>query len=149
MVVSLQAGAFIPGNVENGFNEPLGQGGLEWEFRALAGRSFAVAGHNAFADIQLAYRSRARRADDEIRASATVGYYPKPNLLLMGQAFTVHGLPSAHDNIQTIANLKVQFGGVWFFSSGQNGIQIAGARTLYGRNVIRDTGLTLSWWHKF
>ncbi len=147
-VVSAQTGAFIPGRVENGFNKPLGQRGLDWEIRALAGRSFRVAGRPGFVDFQLGFRERAQGSGNEIRLDSTYGMMATPKLQFLLQSFIVVGIPSSRRAIKTNDSLKTQIGGVWHFNN-DTGAQLSLARTLIGRNVVRDTGVTLSWWKRF
>ncbi len=147
-VFSVQSGAFIPGSVENGFDKPLGQRGLDWEVRALAGQAVRLNGKPAFIDLQLALRERSRGSGDEIRFDATFGWMFVRDLQLQLQSNIVVGLPSSRSAIRTIDSLKTQASFVWFYKQN-NGLQISVARTIAGRNAVRDTGITLGFWKRF
>lgn len=147
-VISGQAGVFVAGSVENGFDRPLGEKGLDWEVRALAGRSLNWLGQPGFVDLQLGFRERARGSGNEIRFDATYGTYVTPRLQILLQSFFVAGIPSTRATIRTTDSVKAQLGGVWFIND-TNGLQLSLARTFLGRNVVRDTGVTLSWWKRF
>ncbi|MDQ7019018.1 MAG: hypothetical protein Q9M33_07610 [Robiginitomaculum sp.] len=147
-VISAQSGAFIPGSVENGFNKPLGQSGLDWEVRALAGRSLKLAKRPGFVDLQLAFRERSRGSGNEVRLDATLGGQVTRRMQVHLQSNIVVGIPSSRPDIRTVDSLKAQASAVWFFKR-KTGLQLSLSRTMVGRNVVRDSGLTLGLWQKF
>jgi hypothetical protein len=147
-VLSMQAGGFVPGSVENGFDKPLGQKGLDWEVRALAGRSLLVMGRPGFLDIQAAFRERSFGSGNEIRLDSTLGIDLSRRLQLLGQANIVIGLPSSRPSIRTVDSIKTQAGLVWFYRP-RRGLQVSLSSTFMGRNVERDTGLTIGFWRRF
>ncbi len=147
-VLSAQTGVFMPGEVENGFNKPLGQNGLDWEIRALAGRSLEFAGRPGFVDIQAAFRERSHGAGNEVRLDMTLGSMAMSRVQLHFQSFIVIGLPSSRPGIHTVDSFKTQLSGVWFFKESQ-GLQLSLSRTLSGRNIVRDTGMTIGFWQRF
>ncbi len=147
-VLATQAGAFIPGGVENGFDKPLGQNGLDWEVRVLAGRSLNLAGHNGFVDIQAAFRERSRGSGNEIRFDTTLGAMAFQDIQVLFQSYFVVGMPSSRPGIRTVDSFKTQLSGVWFLKKNQ-GLQVSVSRTLAGRNAVRDTGMTLGFWRRF
>lgn len=86
-VVSLYVGAVLAGEGRNaGYADP-GEGGTDIESRLLAGRSFAVKGRPAFAEVQLARLSRPGLSD-ETRLDLTLGYEPDPRWLLLAQSYS-------------------------------------------------------------
>ncbi len=147
-VISAQAGAFIPGSVENGFDKPLGQSGLDWEVRALAGRPLKLADRPGFLDLQLAFRERSRGSGNEVRLDTTLGSQLSRRLQVHVQSNIVVGMPSSRPDIRTVDSLKAQASAVWFFKR-KTGLQLSLSRTLLGRNVVRDSGLTLGFWQRF
>ncbi|PHS23189.1 MAG: hypothetical protein COA85_10170 [Robiginitomaculum sp.] len=147
-VLSAQAGSFIPGSVENGFDKPLGQSGLDWEVRALAGRSLNMAGRHGFVDLQLAFRERSGGSGNEIRLDTTLGSQITRRMQVHLQSNIVVGLPSSRPDIRTVDSFKAQASAVWFFRR-KTGVQLSLSRTLTGRNVVRDSGLTLGFWQRF
>ena len=147
-VLAVQAGLFIPGNVENGFDKPLGESGLDQELRLLAGHAFKWRGRDGFVDIQGAYRQRSRGSGDEWRLDVTAGAMLSSHVQLLAQSFAIIGRPSRRPGFRTVDSLKGQLGGVWFYQQNR-GLQLSLSRTLYGRNVVRDTGLSIGWWRRF
>lgn len=147
-VLAVQTGLFIPGNVENGFDKPLGESGLDWEARLLAGRPLHIGGRHGFADLQIAWRQRSRDAGNEVRIDGTLGANVSRRVQVHLQSFTIIGRPSTSPGIRTVDSLKGQFSTVWFFRADQ-GLQISFSRALAGRNVVRDSGVTLGWWRRF
>ncbi|PHS27849.1 MAG: hypothetical protein COA84_03575 [Robiginitomaculum sp.] len=147
-VMSIQAGGFVPGSVENGFDKPLGQKGLDWEVRTLAGRSLQVMGRPGFLDVQAAFRERSLGSSNEIRLDSTFGVDLSRRIQLLGQANIVIGLPSSQPAIRTVDSIKAQAGLVWFYRP-RRGLQVSLSRTFMGRNVVRDTGVTIGFWQKF
>jgi hypothetical protein len=147
-VFSAQSGAFIPGSVENGFDKPLGQSGLDWEVRALAGRSLKMADHPGFVDLQLAFRERSRGSGNEVRLDTTLGSQLTRRMQVHLQSNIVVGMPSSRPDIRTVDSFKAQASAVWFFKR-KSGVQLSVSRTLIGRNVVRDSGLTVGFWQKF
>ncbi len=147
-VLAVQAGLFIPGNVENGFDKPLGESGLDWEARLLAGRPLRIGRRQAFTDVQLAWRQRAREAGNEIRLDTTLGLSLSRRMQLHLQGFTLIGRPSPSPGVRTIDSIKGQVSTLWFFKNGQ-GLQLSVSQALAGRNVVRDRGVTLGWWRRF
>ncbi len=147
-VLSGQAGAFIPGSVENGFDKPLGQRGMDWEVRALAGRSFQLAQRHGFADVQIAFRERSHGSGNEVRLDTTLGRMMANRMQFLIQSNIVVGLPSARENIRTVDSIKGQVSAIWYFTHIY-GVQFSVAKTLVGRNVVNDTGFTVGLWRRF
>ncbi len=147
-VFAAQAGLFIPGNVENGFDKPLGESGLDWEARLLAGRPLRVGGRQGFTDLQMAWRQRSRGSGNEVRIDTTLGVTLSRHVQVHLQGFTLIGRPPSRPGLRTVDSFKGQASAIWFFQDGQ-GLQLSFSRALAGRNVVRDSGITLGWWRRF
>ena len=102
----------------------------------------------AFTDVQLAWRQRAREAGNEIRLDTTLGLSLSRRMQLHLQGFTLIGRPSPSPGVRTIDSIKGQVSTLWFFKNGQ-GLQLSVSQALAGRNVVRDRGVTLGWWRRF
>jgi hypothetical protein len=147
-VLATQVGAFVPGRVENGFDKPLGQRGLDWEVRALAGRSFLFANRPGFLDVQMAFRERARGTGNEMRMDTTLGHMLTRHLQVQIQTNLVVGLPSTRPDIRTVDSLRGEVSAVWFFRRNY-GVQLSASHIMAGRNVVRGSGYTLGFWRRF
>jgi hypothetical protein len=141
---SLQVSAVIPGGGENVADRPLGDGANGIEFRWLTGRSIA---ENGFLDFQLARTWRADNYPAEFRADVTLGWRPTERYVLMAQSFFTQGEADRQRNNRAFSQYKLQV------SAGRrvgNGTLMAGVfTTVYGRNSIEESGVTLSWWRRF
>ncbi|MBL4617391.1 MAG: hypothetical protein JKY46_06815 [Robiginitomaculum sp.] len=145
---SSQAGVLIPGGTENGLDLRLGEGGTEWEFRILTGRPFKTLGKDGFVDIQIARQFRSSVTPDELKVDFTVGFYPKQNIMLMGQVFGVIGDKPRAIERRKLESLKIQGSLVWFLREN-SGVQFFASRPVSGRNVIADTAIGIGWWSRF
>ncbi len=147
-VFSVQGGVSIPGNAENGLDIRLGEGDLEWEVRALAGRSFSLFRRHGFLDFQVARQFRNATIPDEWRLDMTAGIYPAKNIMLMGQVFVLHGDRAVFSGTRTLRSVKTQGSLVWSYSP-TSAIQFYVMQPVSGRNVVADRAIGLGWWRKF
>ncbi|OYW78389.1 MAG: hypothetical protein B7Z26_09875, partial [Asticcacaulis sp. 32-58-5] len=60
--------------------------GTDTELRAYGGKSFKLAGKDAFVDVQMAKRWREKEAD-QVRVDATIGIKPDPKWMVMTQIY--------------------------------------------------------------
>jgi len=147
-VFSAQAGLSIPGSTENGLDLRLGEGSVEWEVRALAGRSFSVAKRPGFFDVQLSRQFRSALTPDEWRFDLTAGIYPAKKLLLMGQVFTLRGDEAKLPGARTLRSIKAQGSMVWQYRETA-GVQLYVSQPVSGRNVVADSSIGIGWWRRF
>lgn len=143
-VISLQATALIPGQGENVSNRPLGDGGQAWEIRALWGLAFS---ETVFTDTQLAYRWRDAANLDEARLDATIGWRPRENWLLMGQAFAVTSAETGRPGRPAFDQLKLQVSAGR--QVGRAEYHLGVFATPAGRNTIEERAVFLSVWRRF
>lgn len=85
-VISLYAGAALAGEGRNAGYAAPGAGTTDLEARLLAGRSMALAGRPAFAEIQLARLDRSG-LPDETHLDLTMGVEPSARWLLLAQTY--------------------------------------------------------------
>lgn len=138
-VVSVYGGAVIAGDGRNVGYAPPGEGGVDYELRLLAGRSFTVRGRQAFAEAQVA---RLQRADlfDETRLDLTVGYAPSPRWLLLAQ--TYGGVTDAEP-----AWLKLEASAVGRY--GDWSLQAGWRASVAGRAGPVEDGPVIALWRRF
>ncbi|RIY02448.1 hypothetical protein D3218_03470 [Aureimonas flava] len=128
--------------------DPNGAGLLEGEIegRLLAGYGFVVGGLPAFADGQAAYRAAGAITGDEIHADLTLGLRPRPDILLLGQSFSVVGLPKA--GVEAFDQHKLRLSGVHDLTPRVS-VQAGAWSAVAGRNALDERGLLAALWLKF
>lgn len=128
--------------------DPGGAGLLagEVEARLLAGYGFTIAGRDAFAEAQGAYRTAGGLTADELRADLTLGIRARPDILLLAQSFSVVGLPE--DGLEGFDQHKLQLSGVYDVTPAIS-VQAGGWSAVAGRNALDEHGLLAALWLKF
>ncbi|MDC7674909.1 hypothetical protein [Asticcacaulis machinosus] len=120
--------------------------GTEAEVRAYGGKSFKVAGKDAFVDVQVAKRWREKGAD-QVRVDATVGIKPDPKWLVMTQVYAGQTDKEAWGRAKWV-NAEVSL--VRHLGTKQDvSVQLGARQTLSGENVPQVKALSLSIWKRF
>jgi len=139
--VSVQLGGGVDNFAGAGHSRP------EAEGRFLVGRSFDLARLPAFAEIQTGYRLRGSDAADEVLIDVTLGARPRPDVLLLAQAFnalpTGDGMLAFTDDREHKAQLSV----VWDVTARWS-IQL-GAFSTVGQEAWRERGAVVAIWRRF
>lgn len=119
----------------------------EAEGRFLVGRSFDVARLPAFAEIQTGYRLRGSDAVDEVLIDLTLGARPRPDVLLLAQAF--NALPTGDGKLafDDDREHKAQLSVVWDVTASWS-IQL-GAFSTVGQEAWRERGAVVAVWRRF
>jgi hypothetical protein len=124
-----------------------GEAGRQFETRLLYGRSFKVLKHNAFLDIEIAKRWIARPRPDEIAFEGTAGYWMTRDYLLTVQSFTFMTTGPVRPPYQAYELSKLQVSLVqkvsrrWSFQTGY-------FMSLFGRNIVKETGMVATLWYQ-
>jgi hypothetical protein len=120
--------------------------GTDAELRAYGGKSFKIAGKDAFLDVQVAKRWREKEAD-QVRVDATVGIKPDPKWMVMAQVYAGQTDKEAWGRAKwTNAELSV----VRHLGDKQDiSVQLGARQTLSGENVPQVKALSLSIWKRF
>jgi len=147
-VLSLQAAAVIPGQGENVFNAPLGEGGLAGEARVLAGRSWGDAARGAFVEGQAAYRMRGGGDPDETRLDVTVGVRPSDHWLVIGQSFSIWSATDVAFPVRPYAIHKAQLSAVRQINDRVS-VQLGAYGAYAGRNVVDERAAFMAVWVSF
>ena len=148
-VFSGQATVRVPGTFDTGNPAAIGYTGFESDIRALFGYSFAVAGMQAFVDLQVAQRFRFGGPPDEFRFDASFGVRPAPNWLLLAQVFNVVSEGAGDPPFSSSYNYhKLQFSVVYDLTP-RWAVQVGGFTTFAGRNALQENGFLLGTWYKF
>lgn len=120
--------------------------GTDTEVRAYGGKSFKVAGKEAFVDLQLAKRWREKEAD-QIRVDATIGIKPDPKWMVMAQVYAGQTDKESWGRAKW-TNAEVSL--VRHFGDKQDiSVQLGARHTLAGENVPQVKALSLSIWKRF
>lgn len=141
-MLSLYLGGALAGQGRNAGYAAPGAGGKDIEARLLAGRSFAMLGRPAFAEVQAA-RLKRQRLPDETRLDLTLGVEPADRWLLLVQAYggRADGEGGAPAWIKGEASL-VREAGAWRFQAGWR-------QSLAGRASPVESGPVLALWRRF
>jgi hypothetical protein len=141
-VFSLQSMLRIPG-------DPLvGSTQYETETRLLYGHSYNLGAWPAFIDTEFAYRFRAGAAPDEVRSDVTFGVRPRPDLLMMAQAFSTYSFGGTGGFYATGWEYKAQLSAVWDFAKDWS-VQVGGIATIAGAYALRERGYFAAIWKRF
>ena len=141
-VFSLQSMLRIPG-------EPLvGSTQFETETRLLYGHSYRLGSWPAFIDTEFAYRFRGGVAPDEVRSDVTFGVRPRPDAMVMAQAFSTFSFGGAGWFYATGWEYKAALSLVWDFTRNWS-VQIGGIATVAGANALRERGYFAAIWKRF
>ena len=147
-VISTQVTLRVPGGwsekspAQDGNTDPQG------EIRLLYGHGFSVAGMHSFLDAELANRFRTQGFPNELHGDVTMGFTPLPNLQLIGQVFNVMSEPRSSAPGQSYWYGKGEISAVYEFSPGWS-IQLGWTTTYAASHALRDSGPSISLWHRY
>jgi len=147
-VVSGQAVLRVPGTFDTGNPAAIGNNGVEADFRALFGLSFAIGEMPAFLDLQVAQRYRTNGPPDEFRFDATLGLRFLPQWLVLAQFFNVISEGARPPIFPSYDYSKIQISVVYEISK-QWAVQGGGFSTYLGRSALQENGLLLGAWYRF
>ena len=147
-VLAVQGTFHLPATTRQTNLALVGNTSRDTDARALLGVAFALGAWPSFLDAEAGYRVRSAGAPDEIHLDMTVGTRPRPDLLLLAQAFTTlpvgAGVPwfpkSRYTNVE---------GSVVYDLSARWSVQLGLFTTVAGRNALRERGLDASVWYRF
>jgi hypothetical protein len=141
-VFSLQSMLRIPGDPRVAGTQ------FETETRLLYGRSYTLGTWPAFIDTALAYRFRGGVAPDEIRSDMTIGVWPRPDLMVMAQAFSTFSFGRIGRFYVTGWQYKAALSTVWDFTKNWS-LQVGGITTVAGFNALQERGYFAAIWKRF
>ncbi|HEX7683937.1 MAG TPA: hypothetical protein VF446_10475 [Trinickia sp.] len=148
-VFSVEATARVPGASNSGNPAEIGYTGMEFDLRALYGRSFQIGSWPAFADAELAWHVRNGAPPDEYRVDLTLGVRPASQWLVLLQSFSVisNGAGTGAFNLP-YRYYKIQPSVVWDFAPKWS-VQLGAVTTVAGRNSWREQGVVMGLWRRF
>lgn len=140
--VSLYLGAAKDGVGRNAGYAAAGQGDTDLEARVLAGTSRSWRGMHGFVDVQVARLKRSGLAD-ETRVDATIGFRPRPQWLLMSQAY------AGQADSRPLRSRWVKHEISVTRDLARWSLQLGWRQTLSGRETPSDHGPILAVWRRF
>ena len=118
------------------------------DLRANFGHSLQIADLPAFVEMQVGYRWRGGSNADEIRADATVGLRPIPDLLLMVQSFNTLAVNrNRRFATGSVRQHRIQPSVVYDMTENWS-VQIGAFISLKGRNTLNEQGVVLALWRR-
>ncbi|MCW2307716.1 hypothetical protein [Rhodobium gokarnense] len=147
-VVSLQGLTRIPGTRRNDILANVGNTDTEYELRGMIGHGFKIGEKEAFVDGQAGYRLRTGDPADELRLDGTLGFRPRPDLLLLGQTFNTISVSDPEGIFRRTREHKLQLSAVYDINDSVS-LQVGGLGTVYGRNALRERGVFSAVWLRF
>ena len=148
-LVSVQASGFVPGSSNERTN--IAQAGAtdpEADIRILAGRNLPLPGEGGFVDLQGGYRLRDGNPPNEFRADLTLGWRPRPKVLLYAQSFNTwaDGDGGGFYDYYQYHNVALNSA---FTIAPKVTLQAGVFATAGGRNALRERGVTVGVWRRF
>lgn len=147
-VFSVQATTRQPVPRDKAAPAQVGYTDVQNDVRLLYGHSFTMAGMPSFVDFQAAYRLRNGAPPDEWHFDATLGFRPRPDVMLLAQSFNVVSNGAGYGPFPETKYSKVQLSAV-FELSKQWAVQIGGITSIAGENQIVEPGVVAGVWYRF
>ncbi len=146
-VGAVQALARLPqGDADN--RPQLSDSDTQYEVRGLLGKGFQLGGHDAFVNLEAAYRLRMGAPPNELRLDLTAGYRLTPALQLLAQSFTTVSAGGGAAGQSFYDDTKLQLSLAYDLDPATT-LQAGLLATVAGRNTLRERGLMLALWHRF
>ena len=124
------------------------------ELRALYGYGVEAGGLQHFADVEAAYRVRGGAPSDELHLDATLGLRPRPDILVLGQAFSTFSVNAPTNPALNLAScsdydlVKLQLSAVKTFHE-RYAVQAGVFDNIAGKNTGAGGGAMISLWVSF
>ncbi len=145
---SIQATTRPPGPRDKTDPAQAGYTDLENDVRALYARSFKMGSWDSFANLEAGYRLRNGAPPDEWHFDATLGFRPKPDLLILVQSFNVVSNGAGYGGFTQTKYTKAQLSAV-FDVTKQWSVQAGAITTAAGENQIIQPGAVVGLWYRF
>lgn len=147
-VLAVQGTFSLPGTTSRRNPAEIGNTARESDLRVLGGVGFDLGPYTAFIDAQGSYRIRSSGAAAQWHADLTFGLYPLPKLLLLLQSITVMPTGPGVAWFPSARSSKVGLTGVYEVTRAWS-VQLGAFTTVYGRDALRERGLTTGIWYRF
>lgn len=147
-VLSLEGSVRIPGQKRRDNIAQIGSTDFEYDLRAQAGLSFALAGMQGFAIGEGGYRFRAGEPPNEYHADLTLGLRPAKKLLLLATSYNTWSDGVGRSGFPGYRYSNLYAGAVYDLSKRLS-LQFGGLATLNGENALRERGVFGGVWLNF
>lgn len=146
-VVSLQAGAVTPGEVENAIGARLGEGGVDAEARILAGRGWSGR-LPGFVEAQAAWRARSEGDPDEARLDLSIGVEAGRKWKLIAQSFSVWESYAREGQPEPAELHRVQLSGVRSLGPTWS-VQVGVLDAVAGKATLDERAAFVALWMRY
>lgn len=147
-VLAVQGSFSLPGTTSRVDPAEIGNTAREADVRGLAGVSFPLGPYPAFLDVQEAFRLRSGGAAAQWHSDVTVGVRPTPRLLLMASNATVVPTGPGTAWLPSARSSKLGLAAVYDLTASWS-LALGLSTTVYGRDALRERGLTAGLWYRF
>lgn len=145
-VMAVQASFLMPGSTSRSQPAVIGNTAREGDVRLLAGYSLPLP-FRPFLDLQGSYRIRSNGAAAQWHGDATFGFYPTDKLLVLAQSFTTVPTGPGNTRLPSSRATRLELSSVYALNQSW-AVQIGIFTTAWGRNALRERGLTTGvWWY--
>ena len=147
-VLAVQGTFSVPGTASRRNPAEVGNTAREGDLRILGGVGFRLGPYLAFLDAQQGYRIRSGGAASQWRSDLTFGLHPTERLLVLLQSFTVIPTGPGTAWLPSSQSSKVALTGVYDVTRAWS-LQLGIFTTVYGRDALRDRGVSTGIWYRF
>ena len=147
-VLAAQGSFRLPGSSDVHNRALLGDTARSADARLLGGYAFAIGRFPAFVDAEVAYRFRDQGAPDELHSDLTLGLRLRDDLLLMLQGFDTTDLGPGTPWFPRQRFTHVQLAAVYDFTATWSA-ELAAYTTVFGRQSLRENGVSTAVWYRF
>ncbi len=147
-VFAVQSTFRLPGTDSDRNPAEIGDTAREGDFRALGGVGFHLGPYLSFIDAQGSYRLRSGGAAPQWHGDFTFGVYPLSRLLVMLQSFTTVPTGPGNAAFPSSRYSKMELKAVYQLNAAW-AVQLGAYTTVYGRNALREQGVTTGLWYRF
>ena len=147
-VLAVEGTFRLPGSTDRRNLALIGNTSHDADLRGLLGISFSVGDWPAFIDAQAAYRVRDSGAPDEFHGDFSFGVRPRPDILLLLQAFNTTGLGPGTPWFPKKDYTQLEVAGVYDLTQVWS-VELGVFTTVLGRESLRESGVTTAVWRRF
>lgn len=147
-VLAVQGTFSVPGTTARRNPAEIGNIAREGDLRVLGGVQFPVGPYTAFLDAQQSYRIRSGGAASQWHSDLTFGLRPTERLLVLLQSITAIPTGPGPAWLPSSRSSKLELSGVYDVTHAWS-VQLGIFTTVYGRDALRERGVTTGIWYRF
>ncbi len=147
-VLAVQGTFSVPGTTSRRNPAEIGNIAREGDLRVLGGVRFPVGPYTAFLDAQQSYRIRSGGGASQWHSDVTFGLRPTERLLFLLQSETVVPTGAGTAWLPSSRFSKLALSGVYDLTHAWS-LQLGIFTTFYGRDALRERGISTGVWYRF